>query len=441
MDANTALNGGDANAALNGSLAGNMQAARGRYQIDLNAEQKDMQPGIDRYRATASQPTPAVPEPKKAAPAPDAGQFQKDSQGWVSAIAALSALVGARGRARGTGALKAFSAGMEGIQKGNQQAFDNAYKTWKANTDAMMDEHKQEMDKYKAIMDNRELTEKEAFDEIKMVGYEHQNKLIMDAKDFEQTAGIYESAVKAQIGAQTYIDKLDAKAKEQQKIQQEQMEKYSNDPGMKGLVKAYLSGVPISALVKGWGGDAQAKAQAIQDMAQRENPDFDWATAHNQYMAQGSELRGIGTMAGKIELGGQLLEKSIPSMLAAAEKVGLTPSTDLNAVYETMLRHASSQDFQNFSTQLRATTSDYALFLGRGRQTVHSDQEALRILNETMGITSLKGFQDAVSAERNNTSAAIGALLKAPATANTAPAATPAGGAAPDYSHLWGGGE
>lgn len=411
MDADTALKYGDqAGAALNG-----VQGAYKNVQSVMGQEEKAMQPAMDRFKQISSQPTPAVPEPKKAAPSPDAQDFQKDTQGWVSAMSAFAALIGSRGRARGTGALKAFAGGLKGIQEGNQQAFKDAHTKWKSDTDAMLAENKEELEKYDAIMKNRGLSESEALQEMKMVGAQYENRTMLAMENFHQATALRDSIVKARVGAQVFIDKLDAKAKEQQKIQDEKMQQYSNDPGIQGLVKAYVSGVPISALVKGWGADAQAKAQAIQDIAQKENPDFDWSQAHNQYMAQGSELRGIGTMSGKIELGGQMLEKSIPSMMAAAEKIGLTSSTDLNSVYETMLRHASSQDFQNFSTQLRATTSDYALFLGRGRQTVHSDQEALRILNETMGITSLQGFADAVKAERNNTSAAIGALLKNPA--------------------------
>jgi len=424
MDADSALNGGSANSALNG-VAG----AYKNVQNVIGQQEAASKPAIQKFQQATAQPLPPQPVMKKAPTAPDAQEIQKDSQGWISALSAFAALIGSRGRARGTGALKAYAAGLKGIQDGNQQAFDNSYKKWKADTDAMLADNKAEVDKYNAILENRKLTESEAMQEMKMVAAEYENRTMLAMDTYHQAAALRDSIVKARVGAEVFIDKLDARAKEQQKIQDEKMEKYANDPGLQGLVKAYMSGVPVSALVKGWGGDAQAKAQAIQDAAQRQDPNFDWAQAHNQYMAQGSELRGIGTMAGKIELGGEMLEKSIPSMMKSAEKIGLTPSTDLNAVYETMLRHASSQDFQNFSTQLRATTSDYALFLGRGRQTVHSDQEALRILNETMGITSLQGFADAVAAERNNTSAAIGSLLKTPAlpSAHGSPGASSGG--------------
>lgn len=303
MDANSALQFGDAgSAALNGSsFSGNLASARQRYQTDLDAQQKDMQPAIEQYRQTASQPLPAVPEPKKAAPAPDQQQFQKDSQGWMTAITALSALVGSRGRARGTGALKAFAAGMNGIQKGNQQAFEDSYKTWRANTDAMMDENKQEMEKYNAILNNRDLTEQEAFNEIKMVGFEHENKLMMDAKDFEQAAAIYESAVKAHFGAQTYIDKMDAKAKEQiaqqEKAKQEQDKRYEEwkqTPRANLIADAVAKGLPPSYYIKGRGKEGEEQLQFAQDYAMEKHPDLDLAAATEDYKAASSALRSFG---------------------------------------------------------------------------------------------------------------------------------------------------
>ncbi len=133
----------------------------------------------------------------------------------------------------------------------------------------------------------------------------------------------------------------------------------------------------------------------------------DLANALAEFGGKQSEQKAIGTQAGKIKLASAMLDESLPAMMEAAKKVGLTSSTDFNSLYNAAKRKLSNQDFANFSTQLRAVTSDYAQFLGRGRQTVHSDQEALRILSEDMGITSLQGFVDAVKIEEGNVSRAI----------------------------------
>lgn len=420
MDAESALNYGDpASAALNGN-------AFSQYKSAIGKEHAEIQPEIDKLKATADQPKPAVPDQTPVEKAPKSEDFQKTSAGWMNAMAIFAAVAGAKSRQHATTAFTAFAAGMKGLKEGQQQDFENHYKTWEGDTKAALDNNKMLMDKYKAVQDDRSLTESEQQMKIKMIAYEHQDEIMMAAENFHQQMAITAAKAKAETGVETYFEKLQAKNEESLKEQSDQIEKYKADPSMPTLADAFHSGVPITTLVKGLGKDAQAKAQAIQDLASEKYGDFDWATQHNKYMAQGSELKGMGSMAGKIELGGSLLEKSIPSMLAAAKKVGLTESTDLNTLYNTAKRHLSNQDFQNFATQLRATTSDYALFLGRGRQTVHSDQEALRILSDDMGVTSLQGFSDAVNTERANTTAAINESLGR--TPPVGGVAAPAGG-------------
>lgn len=162
----------------------------------------------------------------------------------------------------------------------------------------------------------------------------------------------------------------------------------------------------------GWGNIGSVNRAAVQNKLseiarERGISGEDLAHITAQYQGELSKQRAVGNQAAKIELASNMLEQSLPSMMDAAKEVGLSKSTDLNKVYNMVKRHSSNQDFSNFSTQLRAVTSDYAQFIGRGRLTVHSDQEALRILNDDMGITSLQGFVDAVNIEKKNVKRAI----------------------------------
>lgn len=111
--------------------------------------------------------------------------------------------------------------------------------------------------------------------------------------------------------------------------------------------------------------------------------------------AQGRMKQGVTAAA-------NILESSIPSLITIAKKYDLSPSTDLNKAYNFINSHGSNEDKANFSTQLRAVTTDYALLIGRGKMTVHSDDEALKILNDSMGISSLEGFRKAAEAETKN---------------------------------------
>jgi len=216
LTADDALNGGNkANAALNGGY-GSVASVKGAYkqaQDALGKEDKAMQPALERGRAAANQPMPEVPEPKKAGPAPDLRTIQKDSEGWLTAISALAAFVGSRGRMGGTGALKAFAAGSKGLQEGNKQAFDAATTKWKEDTEAMLKENDQEMRKYDAILKNRELSEHEAMNEIKMVAAEYQNQTMMAMDNYHQAAAAYDSRQKLTLQADLAYKKMDAHEK------------------------------------------------------------------------------------------------------------------------------------------------------------------------------------------------------------------------------------
>lgn len=223
VTADDALNGGAANAALNGSY-GNIASVKGAYQqaqTALASEDKAMQPALQRERAAVAQPMPAPPTAQKATPAPDMKQIQADSQGWIQAMSVLAAFVGAKARTGGTGALKAYAAGMNGIKEGNKQAFDTATSKWKSDTDAMMKENDQEMKKYEAILKNREISESEAMHEIKMVAAEHQNQTMLAMDNYHQAAAAYDSRQKATLSASLAISKME----QHQKMIEEKQDK------------------------------------------------------------------------------------------------------------------------------------------------------------------------------------------------------------------------
>lgn len=457
MDANSALQFGDAgSAALNGSsFSGNLASARQRYQTDLDAQQKDMQPTIDQYRQTASQPLPAVPEPKKAAPAPDQQQFQKDSQGWMTAITALSALVGSRGRARGTGALKAFAAGMNGIQKGNQQAFEDSYKTWRANTDAMMDENKQEMEKYNAILNNRDLTEQEAFNEIKMVGFEHENKLMMDAKDFEQAAAIYESQVKAQASATAYVDKMAAKKEEMDKQQDEkdakQAEILAKFPSMKDtdvvpgtvLTKAAIN--QKVEILKQTGNNYPAAGismrtmnnpiREIVDAVKAEKyPTQDVVKARANVAEANSEGQAIGRRAGTTEVGVGEFDQLIEPTRASLRKLDMGKYKDLNAFIAAFDEHTNDPDYIEAYNNIQELQNAYTSVLTRGG--VRSDAAqglSEKTINTLFGAEGSDRALDTMAANTKRIMAGID-NAKAGAVGKSAPGSAAPSGVDPE---LW----
>lgn len=306
MDANSALQYGDqAGAALNGVVpngsAASVASANKNLQGVLNQEDKAMQPALQKFKDISSQPMPQPPTPKTAGPAPEMQQIQQDSQGWISALAVFSSMIGARGRARGTGALKAFAAGMNGIKAGNQQAFEDAHKTWKDNTEAMFKDNEEEMNKYKAVLDNRNLSEAEASQEMKMIGAEYQNKVMASTETAKQAFAVYDSIVKARTGVEAYTAKMDAKAKEQLKLQEQQKadqdkryDEWKQTPRAALVADAIAKGLPPAYYIRGRGKDGQEQLQFAQDFAEERHPGLDLAEAAQNYNASNAALRSFG---------------------------------------------------------------------------------------------------------------------------------------------------
>ncbi len=179
---------------------------------------------------------------------------------------------------------------------------------------------------------------------------------------------------------------------------------YKNDPLTLERAQAYHSGATPQQLVGGRSNSPER--EAFQRKAQELWPDFNWAEAHIQYLAKAAGEKSTEQLASKLNFASNLLDQSLPSMMAAAKKLGLSNSTDINSLVNAARAHMSNTDYNNFRTQVRAVASDYAQFIGRGAGTVHSDEEAMKILSDNMGEGGLQGFVDGIKAERENVKAA-----------------------------------
>lgn len=301
MDADAALNGQDAaGAALNSMgipqpLTKAYGAANQQYKADLNAEQQEKAPIIQKAQSMAATPIQATPTPQKAAPAPDAQQFNKDAQGWVTAIAALSSLIGARGRGRGTAALGAFAGGLKGIQAGNQQAFEDSYKTWKANTDAMMKENDDEFKEYQQVLENRKLSEGEMVQQVNLIGAKYQNKLTADAKDVGQIGAIVDSYARANAKAQNSNTQVREKAEAKIETDQNAYEQWKQSASAKKDAQAWNEGLPLSGMVRGRGNGAEQQLEFIKKYAAELDPNSDRTKATEDYNTAYRAMNAFGT--------------------------------------------------------------------------------------------------------------------------------------------------
>lgn len=301
MDANQILQYGDpASAALNGAgappaLMKSYNAANQQYKADLNAEQQEKSPVIQKAENITNTPIAAPPTPAKAAPAPDAQQFDKDAQGWVTAIAALSSLVGSRGRGRGTAALGAFAGGLKGIKAGNQQAFEDSYKTWKANTDAMMKENEDEFKEYQQVIENRKLSEREMVQQVNLIGMKWENKLTSDAKDVGQIGAIVDSYAKANAKAKNSSDIVTSKADAKIEADKNAYDQWKENPSAKKDAESWNEGLPVSGFIRGRGNNAEQHLEFVKRYAAELNPDADRARATEDYNGAYKAVNAFGT--------------------------------------------------------------------------------------------------------------------------------------------------
>jgi len=413
LDASQALTD-PASAAL--SLPPAVNSARSGLQNAVASEQKELAPAVAKVKEIAAQPAPAAPDLQKPSTnAPKAEDFAQDSQAWIGALSALSALVGGRGRMAGTGALKAFAGGMKGIQEGNQKAFENALKSFKEHNDAIIEDNKVELDKFKAIMDNRNLSLAEAEAEMKAVAAQFGDPIMLGAQDYTQMMKLYDIRVQQGFKLQEHTDKmLEMAQREKDRLDQAMTPTITPEDAKMRAEKAIASGNDQDAYVGlpspryGGSGDRTLISETLTKLKQEKGiTGQDTIIAQMRKKQLGTEATALGKQKEAVTAASNILSSSLPSLIDVAKKYQLGSSTDLNGVYDFVMKHAGSTEATNFSTQLRAVASDYAQLIGRGKTTVHSDEEALKILSPSIGVGGLEGFKDAVTAEEENLKAGI----------------------------------
>lgn len=364
----------------------------------LNKQSSAQQPYIDKLKSTVDTPKPESPDLQKQPEAPKQGDFGEGAQQWVTAMSVLSAFTGAFSKQHATTALNAFGSGLKGYQEGNKQAFDEAHKQWKDASEQAIENNKILTDKYKDILEDRKLTEEEQLNGIKAVAAQYHDPLQAAATSISQAVSIYDSQVKAAQTAEIAKERLDFMKMQLQK----KYEPTISEEEAKSKADAIAKGAKYADVGLSTRAGINPDKALVDEILQRDHPNVNLADAQLARIGEISGERKLGTQSETTKLAGNILDESLPSLIDAAKKVGLSESTDLNTVYNTIKRHGSDRDFQNFSTQLRAVTSDYAQLTGRGNSTVHSDEEALKQLNENNGINSLLGFRDAATTERQN---------------------------------------
>lgn len=376
----------------------------------LQQEKTDLSPQIQNFQKTASA-QPAAPELQKAPEAPKSN-FAQDATEWVGIMNVLAGIGGAKSRQGATTALQAFSAGIDGLKKGKQEAFAQAHDEWKDANQEVLDNNKSQIEAYKSVLDNKKLSLDEQMAQIKTVASQYHNDImaqLAESRNFTAVARVVdmkqEQDEKLQLSYKKLakqVEEFDKKLDEKIKEKTDALKPTLSDEAISSNAEALHKGLQPKDLGLTTRTKDNPNLIATINAWHKKYPDDDIASAQKSWISEKSGASSVGRTSAQIKLASNILDESLPSLLAEAKKYGLGPSTDLNTMVNFIKKHASDQEYTNFSTQLRAVTTDYMMFIGRGKPTVHSDEEALKILKDNGGPTSLQGFADAVNIEQQN---------------------------------------
>jgi hypothetical protein len=120
-------------------------------------------------------PQPKPPQLQQAPSAPRQ-QLAEGMQGWLTTAAILGALAGFSGRTASTNALTAFGSALDGFKEGDKAKFDANYKTWKAQSDAVVQHNEQLISQYKMVLESNKLTSDQKLQQLKLIATVNQDK-------------------------------------------------------------------------------------------------------------------------------------------------------------------------------------------------------------------------------------------------------------------------
>jgi hypothetical protein len=207
------------------------------------ARERDLAPIRERQLQMARQPLPEPPKHKESPPVPQR-QNQHDDENWLFASALLGSLAGALTRNHQTNALAAFTGAMTGYQEGSRQKFDQNMEIWKAENQKAQESEKNALADYRAILENRKLSNDQMEIELRVAAEQHQDRAMQTAartKNFLTIAQLHDKRAQALEQSSTSADRLtfqydQMKTREQTQLAVAQMRALGVTPGQENAL-------------------------------------------------------------------------------------------------------------------------------------------------------------------------------------------------------------
>lgn len=386
----------------------NTEAALGTssatQQALLGQEQQAMQAPAAKFNQVADSPRPAPPEQQKIPAAPQASQFGVDAQNWTIAMSVLSGVVGAFSRQHATTALNAFSAGIKGYQDGNKTAFDEAHKTWEENTKAAIENNKILTDKYKEVLEDRNLSEQEQVQKINLIAAQYHDPLMSNAKDISLMAKIYESQLKAAQHAeeitmrmQEHRDLFDYK--EQSKDREKKTPSISQEAA-DFAADQLLAGDKSALSNYGRGEKATANLALIHETVQRRAKEKGITgdkLAHINALFTGevAEQRAMATRSAPAKIAVKEMDKLAQPMVDAFKALDPTQYPDLNSIQNAVQNKTGSPKVVKAALALQEFKTAFTnLMVRNGVPTDQARSRADELFNLNFNIDQIEAVRD-----------------------------------------------
>jgi hypothetical protein len=154
------------------------------------------QPYQEKVLKMLNEPAAATAHLEKVKDEPKPQDYKKYSFEFASAMAVLGAISGRWTRHAGNASLNAFAAALNGWQKGNLEAYSQATQQWEEATKKTIENNRVELEKYKAIMADKQANIDQMMAAMQLAGAESQNKVIMDLAASKNFTGVFSAVDK-----------------------------------------------------------------------------------------------------------------------------------------------------------------------------------------------------------------------------------------------------
>ena len=428
----------------------------GRYEY---GRARAEQPYLKGAEGAINSPRPPVPSFEKIKREPNPEDYHKYSMEFASAAAVLGAIAGRWTRAGGTASLNAFAGALNGWQKGNVQAYEEASKQWEQASKKTIDNNNIELQKYKAILEDRKMNIDEKLQGLTVAGYENQNSVIVGMGKDGNFNGIAQAVDKMGQANERYgaaVGQLSGVRNDQRSEMQGQIQYLNDNPDAardlqqrnpaafaKIAGTAHAIGMELKTPPPAAGGetlDADAERyrqtgtlppnmgrgqqgyQQARDIRQRATEleiqaggdPANWPTQWQQFKAQGSGLVAqqgtLGRREANVAIFVNEAGKAIPIVRKLAEENAGKGFATWDVVEARWKVETGDRGFANYVAQLNTLINIYGRVATGGASTgAFGDREHARgYLNPNMPLSAVEGSLDGFETEVGIAKAAPG---------------------------------